>query len=84
MPMSASTFFAHFKKLKAYLAENPDVSDELKHAFAAIAGAFKTAYTAEAFKQALADNQPVDSELEERVTSALILLNRDRTRRAGG
>jgi hypothetical protein len=83
MVMSTSVYFAQFKQIKAFLAEHPEASDELKKAFADTAAAFKAAYTAEAFKQALTENQPVDSDLEERITSALILFKSERAKASG-
>ena len=84
MPLSATSFFAQFKKIRGYLGENPDASVELKQAFAQLAASFKAEFTADAFKQALADDQPVSSDLEERMTSALMILNRERAQKAGG
>jgi len=82
MPMSTSAFLAQFKQLKAYLEAHPDASEELKTAYAEDTAAFKQAYTPEARRRALADNESVGSDLEERMTSTLILLSRDRARRA--
>jgi hypothetical protein len=76
MTMSASDFLAQFKRIKAYLNDHPDAPDELRQAYASCAAGFKAAFTPEQFKQALSSGQSVDSDLEERVTSALMLLNR--------
>ena len=81
MVMSASTFLAQFRQIKAYLDSHPDASLELRASFAGDNAAFKLAYTPDAIKQALSDNAPVDSDLEDRITSTVILLNRDRARR---
>ena len=83
MPLSASAFLARFKQIKAYLDGNPDASEDLRIGFAQMAAAFKSAHSPEDFKQALAEDRPVGSDLEERVTSTLLLLNQERTRRAG-
>jgi hypothetical protein len=81
MAMSAPTFFAHFKQLKAYLADHPGASDELKTAFAAVGATFKATYSADAFKQALAGGETIDVPLEESLTSALMIFNRERATR---
>ena len=78
MAMPASAFFANFKKLNAYMRENQGVSSEFDHAFAELAAAFRTAYTPDAFREAVTNNKPVDSDLEERLTSVLVIFNRER------
>ena len=47
-----------------------------------MAGSFKAAYSAEEFKQALSEDAVVPSDLEERLTSVTVLLNRDRASRS--
>jgi hypothetical protein len=84
MPLSATSFFAQLKKIKAYLGENPGASAELQQAFGQLAASFKAEFTAEEFKQALAEDRLVSSNLEERVTSAMMILNRERAQKAGG
>jgi len=83
MPLSSSAFLARFKQIKAYLDEHPEAPDTIKKAFADMAAAFKAAHSPEDFKKALAEDRPVGSDLEERVTSTLLLLNQERARRAG-
>jgi hypothetical protein len=83
MPLSSSNFLARFKHIKAYLDEHPEASDDLKKGFAELAAAFKAAHSPEDFKKALAEDRPVGSDLEERVTSTLLLLTQERARRAG-
>jgi hypothetical protein len=84
MAMSAVAFLAHFKQVKAYLDSHPGASAELKNAFAGDSAAFKAAYTPEALKQALASGAQVDVNLEDRITSTLLLLNHERASRAAG
>ena len=81
MSMTATTYLAHFKQVKAYLDGHPDASGELRQAHEVDGAAFKAAYTPEALKQALASGATVDVNLEDRITSTLLLLNRERARR---
>jgi hypothetical protein len=81
MAISASEFLKRFKQIKAYLDANPDAGPELREGFQAMAAKFKAAYSAEAFKQALTDDAAVPSDLEERLTSVTVLLNRERASR---
>ena len=81
MVMPATAFFAQLKKVKIYLEEHPDASEELQRAFERLNTAFKTSFTPEEFKAALAEGRAVDSELEEEITSATVLMNQDRARR---
>ena len=81
MPMTAATFFAHFKKLNAHLSANPDASDELKERTREMTSAFRSCYTAESFRQALTNGEEVESELEDRTTSALMAFTKDRATR---
>lgn len=81
MPISASEFLKRFKQIKAYLDANPDAGAELRERFQTMAASFKAAYSAEAFKQALSEDASVPSDLEERLTSVTVLLNRDRANR---
>jgi mRNA-degrading endonuclease HigB of HigAB toxin-antitoxin module len=83
MAMQAGTFFTHFKQIKAFIEKHPDASDELKAACSSINDAFKKSFTPEAFKQALADNAIIDTNLEDITTSATILMSKDRTRLGG-
>jgi hypothetical protein len=84
MAMQAGTFFAHFNQIKIYVQKYPDASDEIKSGFRSLAEAFKAAYTPQDFKQALATNAEVSSDLEERVTSTLILIKRESVHRTSG
>ena len=78
MAMTTAAFFAHYKKLNTYLSANPDASDELKERTRELAAAFRSCYTADAFRQALSENREVESELEDRTTSALMAFTKDR------
>ena len=81
MVMTAASYLANFKQVKAYLDGHPGASEELRRAHEADAAAFRAAYTPEALKQALASGATVDVNLEDRITSTLLLLNRERARR---
>ena len=81
MVMTAASYLAHFKQVKGYLESHPEASDELRRAHEADGAAFKAAYTPEALRQALAAGSTVDVNLEDRITSTLLLLNRERARR---
>jgi hypothetical protein len=78
MSMTASHFYADYKALKAHL-DGASASVELRAAFDRVADAFRTSYTAETFRGALTANAPVPTDLEDRLTSALLLYNRERT-----
>lgn len=78
MAMTASHFFAHYKKLKVHLDGNA-ASPELHDAYHRVVEAFRAAYSTESFRAAMAADAAVPSELEDRLTSALILYNRERT-----
>ncbi len=82
MAITAAEFFKHFKKLNAYLSSNPDASDELRERTRELASAFRSCYTADAFRQAVAKNEEVESELEDRTTSALMAYTQDRATRS--
>jgi|GEM_PF-2326282 len=84
MVMSTAAYLAHFKQVKSYLEGHPEAAAELRRSHEADAAAFKAAYTPEALKQALAAGATVDVNLEDRMTSTLLLLNRDRARRGAG
>ncbi len=84
MVMSASQFMAAFKQIKAYIKQNPDASDELKEAAEDVSSAFTKAYTPEAFKAALKENAELGSDVEDRLSSAMVIFNRDRTKRGAG
>jgi hypothetical protein len=84
MAMSVATYLGHFKQVKAYLETHSEASPELRSSFAGDAAAFKAAFSPEALKQALAGNAAVDVNLEDRITSTLLLLNRERARRTAG
>lgn len=81
MPLTVSAYVAQLKRVKAYLEANPEASAELKASFAADGAAFKKAYTPDVLRQAMAANDQVASDLEEHVTSTIILMNDDRARR---
>jgi len=78
MAMTASLFFAHYKKLKLHL-EGSTASPELHDAYHRVVEAFRAAYSTESFRAAMAADAAVPSELEDRLTSALVLFNRERT-----
>lgn len=84
MVMSAANYLAHFKQVKAYLDGHPEASAELRRSHETDAAAFKVAYTPEALKRALTAGATVDVNLEDRMTSTLLLLNRERARRGAG
>ncbi|MCP4899105.1 MAG: hypothetical protein GY906_19225 [bacterium] len=84
MPMSAKNFYARFVAMQKYIKAEPDAPVELRDAAGQVGAALKGSYTSEAFKQALADDAEIDSELEERLTSALILMNQHRTKSGAG
>jgi hypothetical protein len=84
MVMSAAAYLAHFKQVKAYLENHPEASAELRRAFAADTAAFKAAFTPEALKEAIAAGSEVDVNLEDRMTSTLLLLTHERARRGKG
>ena len=81
MAMTATTFFGHFKTLNQYISANRDASDDLKTKVREMAAAFRTCYTTESFRQALAGDDPVETEVEERTTSALMAFNQERVTR---
>ena len=81
MVMQTTAFFAQLRKLKAYIDEHPDASSQLREAYERVNAAFKKRFTPEEFKTALAEGAAVDSELEESITSAMVLMNQDRARR---
>lgn len=83
MAMQAGTFFTHFKQIKAFLDKHPDASAEMKDASDKLNQAFKQSFTPDAFKQALADNADIDSNLEDITTSATILMSQERARLGG-
>jgi len=71
-------FFSQYKKIKEFLADGTKGSQELKDAFKALNDGFKKSFKPEQFKEALAANAPVPDDLEERLTSALIIFNREK------
>ncbi len=80
MAMQAGTFFSHFKQVKAFLQQHPDVAPALAAELEKVNQEFKKTFTPDAFKQALADGCEIDSNLEELITSATIVLQKERTR----
>ena len=78
MAITAPYFFQQYKKLKEFLADGTKGSQELKDAFKALNDGFKKAYQTEQFKEALAANVMIPDDLEERLTSALIIFNREK------
>ncbi len=78
MPITAPYFFAQYKKIKEFLADGTKGSQELKDAFKALNDGFKKDFQPEQFKEALTSNAPVSDDLEERLTSALIIFNREK------
>ena len=83
MVMGVARFVAQFRQIRDYLEGHPDASDDLRAAFTGLSKAFKAAYTPEALKAALGEDSALASDLEERITSAVILLNRERARSSG-
>ena len=51
----------------------------MREAFGRLTAAFKAAYSTETLKAAVVAGEAIDSELEERLTSALVIFNRERT-----
>ncbi len=80
MAMQVGTFFSQFKQVKAFVQEHQSAAPELSAELEKLNQAFKKTFTPDAFKQALAENAAVDSNLEELITSATILLQKERTR----
>jgi len=78
MAITASRFLTQFKELKSRV-EAGAPSAELKAAFDRLLQGFKATYSSETLKEALASDAAVPSDLEERLTSALILHNRERS-----
>ena len=78
MPITAPYFFSQYKKIKEFLADGTKGSQELKDAFYRLNDGFKKTYQTEQFKEALTTNAAVPDDLEERLTSALIIFNREK------
>jgi hypothetical protein len=81
MVMSASVFLKRFQQIKTYLGEYGDPTPDLVEAFQKVASDFKATYTPEAFKLLLSEDGPVEGGLEDDLTSAFVLCNRDRAQR---
>jgi len=80
MPITAPQFFQQYKKLKDYLADGTKGSQDLRDAFKALNDGFRITYHTERFKEALAANAMIPDDLEERLTSALIIMNQEKAR----
>jgi hypothetical protein len=80
MPITAPQFFQQYKKVKEYLADGTKGSQELRDAFKALNDGFRITYQTEQFKEALTTNALIPDDLEERLTSSLILLNQEKAR----
>jgi hypothetical protein len=78
MTLAASRFLTEYKTLKSHI-EGLEASEELRRAYERLVAVFKSTYTAESLKEALAADVAVPDELEERLTSALVLYHRERT-----
>jgi hypothetical protein len=78
VPITASYFFSQYKKIKEFLADGTKGSQELKEAFHNLNEGFKKNFQPDQFKAALAANTPIPDDLEERLTSALIIFNREK------
>jgi len=78
MPITATRFLAQFKELKARI-DGGSPSPDLAAALQSLVEGFRATYSAETLKQALASDAAVPSDLEERLTSVLILHNRERS-----
>jgi hypothetical protein len=78
MPMTVSRFLAQYRTLKDQI-EQMEGSEELRRAWERVLAVFRATYTTESLKDALAADDAVPAELEERLTSALVLYNRERT-----
>ena len=84
MTMSAKMFYARFKALQKYVKTAPDAPLALSEAAAQVGAALKACYTAEAFKLALEEDVEIESDIEERLTSATILMNQHRAKQGAG
>lgn len=78
MPITTQYFFSQYKKIKEFLADGTKGSQELKDAFHALNDGFKKNFQPDQFKEALTANAPIPDDLEERLTSALIIFNREK------
>ena len=79
-PITAAAFLGQLRQIKGYLDAHPQASEGLSGAHDALLKAFKSTYTTDDFKQALASGAEIDSNLEELVTSAVMQLNQERLR----
>ena len=80
--MTIREFLARLKRLRTAAEETRDLSSEARSAVDGLMGAFRAAYEPEQLKRAMADDLEVSSDLEERLTTATLLLNQERTRGA--
>lgn len=80
MPIAAREFLESSKRVKAFLSRHDDLSPQLLEAWDRVQEAFRLAYTSEDFKEALAENAQIPDDLEERMTSTLVLLHREADR----
>jgi len=78
MTMTATRFLAQYKNLKAHV-EGLSSSPQLAAAFHKLVEGLKATYSTDSLKEALAADAVIPSELEERLTSALVLYNHERT-----
>lgn len=78
MPITATRFLAQFKELKSRI-ESGTPSPALEAAFRRLVEAFRTTYSTDTLKQALASDASVPSDLEEQLTSVLVLHHRERS-----
>ena len=80
VPLSINRFYSQFKSIKIYVQDNPDVSDALKDALRKVEESFRSLYDSASFKAALMQDETIPDDLEERITSALILYNQEKAR----
>ena len=80
MPIAAREFLESSKRFKTFLSENDELSPELLEAWEKVQEGFRHAYTSEEFKEALAENERIPDDLEERMTSAMVLLHKEADR----
>ena len=80
MGMTIREFVVRLKRLKAAADESSDLSSETREAIDQLMGAFRAAYAPEQLKSAMTEGASVPSDLEERVTTATLLLNQERAR----
>ena len=80
MGMTIREFVARLRRLKATADGSSDLSAQTREAIDQLMGAFRAAYDPQQLKKAVEDGAQVSSDLEERLTTATLLLNQERAR----